>query len=163
QSGVFTAAALAVVVIADDDPLQAMGFIVPGDLRNGLSALTRDHILSLASLIREGIGSAHEHIIAELVQMTAVAQPRASRGDMVGGGLSLGLDQYRHVEEVLTVPGRPWLQQLQPLTVRGHGQRDIAAILRRRDIGGVPSVEVLGRYFWSRLGRLQLEGLAIGS
>src|SRR5215831_11102060 len=39
QSGVFTAAALTVVVIADDDPLQVMGFIVPGYLRDGLSAL----------------------------------------------------------------------------------------------------------------------------
>ena len=77
----FTAAALTVVVIANDDPLQAMRFIVPGDLRDGLSALTRDHILPLASLIREGIGGAHEHIIAELVQMTAVAQPGA-RGEM---------------------------------------------------------------------------------
>src|SRR5262249_46351642 len=67
QSGVFAAAALAVVVIANDDPLQAMHFIVPGDLPHGLSALTRNHILSLASLIREGIGGAHEHIIAELI------------------------------------------------------------------------------------------------
>ena len=39
QSGVFTAAALPVVVITNDDPLQAMGFIVPGDLRDRLSAL----------------------------------------------------------------------------------------------------------------------------
>src|SRR6266705_6030063 len=35
QSGMFTTAALAVVVIADDNPLQALGFIVSGDLRDG--------------------------------------------------------------------------------------------------------------------------------
>src|SRR5262249_11832543 len=106
-------------------------------------------------------GGAHEHIIAELIQMAAVTQPGASRGYMVGGGLPLRLDQYRHIQEVLTVPGRPRLQQLQPLTVWRHRQRDIAAIFRRRYVGGVAPVKVLGWHFWRRLRWLQLEGLAI--
>src|SRR5262245_48632710 len=55
QSSVFTAAPLTVIVITDDDPLQTIGFIVPGGLCDGLSALTRDYILPLASLTRKGI------------------------------------------------------------------------------------------------------------
>ena len=82
---------------------------------------------------------------------------------MISGGLPLGLDQHGHIQEVLAIPGQPRLQQLQPLTVRSHRQRDIAAILGRRDIRGVTFVKVLSRHFWSRLGRLQLEGLAISA
>src|SRR5262249_19802991 len=92
QRGVFAAAAFTIIGITDDHPLESMGFIVPGNLRNGLPRLTRDHIFALTGLASIGIDCAHKHIVAELVQMTTEAQPGTRWRNVVGGSLALGLD-----------------------------------------------------------------------
>ena len=117
--------------------------------------------MPVPGLAGEGVGRAHEHVVAELVEVAAVAQPRAGRRDVVGRGLALGLDQHRHVEEVLAVPRRPRLHQLQPLAVRVDLQLDAAAVLGRRDVGRVAAVEVVRRHLGRGLRRVEPERLAV--
>ena len=76
---VLAAAALAVVVVANHHPLDALGLIVPGDLRYRLSPFFRQDVQPLAGFVGEGIGGPQEYIVAELVQVSAIAQPHAGR------------------------------------------------------------------------------------
>ncbi len=161
QCGMLAAAAFAIVEIADCDPADAARLIVTGDPRKRLVALARQHVLALAGLAGEGVGRAHEHVVAELVEVAAIAQPRAGRRDVVGRGLALGLEQHGHVEKVVSVPRGPWLQALQPLALGIDLERDVADIVGRSDVSGLSAREVLRRHLRRRLGRIELERLAV--
>ena len=157
------ATAFPVVRVADDDPLDALGLVVASDRGEGLPRLSREDVLALAGLARIGVGRAHEHVVAELFEVSAVAQPGARRRDVVGRRLALGLQEHGHVLEVLAVPRGPGLHQLQPLALRIDLQHDSAAVLRRRHVGGAAAVEALRGHLGRGLRRRQLERLAVGA
>src|SRR5207244_8468579 len=116
------AATLAVIAVADSYPPGPVRLVVPGDLANRLSLLASQDVDPCPGLAVEGVGRAHEHVVAELVQMTAVTKPRPRRRDVVRRSLAPCFDQHRHVNEVFAVPRRPGLHQLQPLAVRSDRQ-----------------------------------------
>src|SRR5207245_10331373 len=91
EGGMLAARAFTVVRVADDHPLDALGLVVAGDRREGLSRLPGEDILALAGLARVGVGRAHEHVVAELVEVSAVAKPRARGREVIGRGLALAL------------------------------------------------------------------------
>ena len=70
------AAALTVVLVADHDPLQALGLELAGDRGERLAGGARQRIDALAGLAGEGVQGAEEHVVADLVEVTAEAQPR---------------------------------------------------------------------------------------
>ena len=92
QRGVLAAAAFAVVRVADDDPLHALRLVVARDRRRSSAPVspvsTFDRLAALAGV---GVDRAHEQVVAELVEVAAVAQPRAGGRDVVGRRLALGL------------------------------------------------------------------------
>ena len=48
--------------------------------------------------------------------MAPVLEPWSSSTDMICGALSLDLDQYRRIHNILAIPFLEWLQQLQTVT-----------------------------------------------
>src|SRR5215471_5756727 len=107
----FAAAAFTVIVVADRDPSNSVSLVVPSDLTDWLSLLAGQHVNASTGLTVERVCRAHEHVVAELVQMPAITQPRAGRRDVVGRRLAFGFDQHRHVYKVFVVPRRPRLHQ----------------------------------------------------
>src|SRR5882724_1967490 len=84
---VLPAGALAVVLVADDDPAQALGLELARHLREVLPLLSRDRVDAFARLTGEGIDGAQEHVVADLVEVAPDEKPRPGRRDVVGGGL----------------------------------------------------------------------------
>ena len=91
QRGVFAAAALAIVSVADRHQLTPARPAVPRDVgeRAGLTVV---HVgSSLAGVAREGVVRPDEHVSLNCLEMAAEAQPRAGRRDVVGGTSCLWL------------------------------------------------------------------------
>src|SRR5438477_7280214 len=80
QGCMFATAAFAVVLVADDDPFDAMGFVETSYLGKRLVVFARDQVASLTGHPGECVDKPHEHIVAELVEMAAIAQPWTSGG-----------------------------------------------------------------------------------
>src|SRR5439155_20794492 len=117
---VLAAAALTVALVADHDPLQALGLELAGDRGERLAGGARQRIDALAGLAGEGVQGAEERGVADLVGVTAEAQPRPGWRDVVRGGLALRLDEDRQVDEVLAVPRHERTEKLEPFAVGRH-------------------------------------------
>src|SRR5207244_708147 len=83
-------AAFAVIVVADGNPLDPMGLVVPSNLADRLSLFAGEDVDPGTGLAIEGVGRAHEHVVAELIQVAAVTQPRTGGRDVVRRGLAFG-------------------------------------------------------------------------
>src|SRR5437762_4255533 len=101
---VLAARAFTIVLVADDHPAHALGLELARDLREGLRRAPRERVDALARLAAERVHGAEEHVVADLVEVTAVAEPRPGRRYMIGRRLALRLYQNRQVDEILTVP-----------------------------------------------------------
>ncbi len=156
------AAALAVVLVADDDRSDSLRLVAAGDLRDRQSGFAGQDIGALARLGGKRIVGAQEHVVADFIQMAAELEPRSGRRNVVGRGLALGLDQERQLLEILAVPTREGLQQLQPLAGRRNVDGERVAILGRRHEALLALGEPLGRQFFA-LRRLELEFLPVGA
>jgi hypothetical protein len=88
---------------------------------------------------------------------------RAGRRNVVRGGLAAGLHENRQVEKVTTIPGGPWLQELQALAIGLDAELNLAVVLWRRDLRGVACFEISRRDLRRRFGCPKAEGLPIGS
>src|SRR5688572_20835029 len=82
EGGVLAARALAVVLVADHDPLHALAAVVLRDGGDGLRGLAGEHVLALAGLAGVGVDRPHERVLAELLEVTPVAEPGAGRRDV---------------------------------------------------------------------------------
>ena len=75
----------------------------------------------------------------------------------------MGFNQHRGIDDVFAIPGEPGLQDLNAVALGVYVQLNVAAVLGRRNIIGIPLVELFGRNLVRRLGRLQLKGIAVGA
>lgn len=76
KSGVLTRAALAVVPVANDDPLDALCLVVARNVGHGIP-LAVGNILDLVGLAVCLVDGADKHVVGDVVKVTAVFQPRA--------------------------------------------------------------------------------------
>src|SRR6266508_608260 len=160
HGGVLAARPLAVVLVADDDPAQALGLELARHLREVLPLFLRERVDPLARLAGEGVDGSPEHVVADLVDVAPEAQPRARGRDVVRGRLALGLDQDGQGVEVVAVPERERLEELDPLARGRHRHRDAIAIGGRRLVTFFTLGEALGRQLLG-LRRREPEGLAV--
>ena len=123
--------ALAVVLVADGDPAHAGVAGVAGDVGERLGG-RRAPGSGPARLAGEGVDHAEEEVAGDVLEVAAVLQPRAGGRDVVGGALALGLQQDRQLDEVLAVPRREGLQQLQAIAVGVDDDLDVAPVGWRR-------------------------------
>ncbi len=131
ESSVLTGRALTIVLITNDDPLDTLGLVLTGhvgDAAPGASEL----VLDLVDLAVLGIDSADKKVVGDVVEVTTVLEPRTSSGDVVGGALTLGLDEDGGVEDVLAVP------------LGEHGE-ELEAVRLGVDINGKVGASILGR------------------
>lgn len=62
---------------------------------------------------KEGVCSRCEHIVADVLEVTAVFVPGSGRGDVVGCAFALDFDEELHVICASGLPGREGRQELE--------------------------------------------------
>ena len=84
QSSVFTRGTLAVVVITNDDPLDALVAVGSGDLGDA-TPFAGELVLDLVGFLVGDVDGADEAVLGDVLEMTAVLEPWSTGGDVVGG------------------------------------------------------------------------------
>jgi hypothetical protein len=135
ESGVLTGRALTVVPVTDDDPADALLLVVTGSGGHGV-VLASGEVVDLVGLAVLGVDGTDQHVVGDVVKVTAVLEPGTGHGDVVGGGLAVGLEQDGEVERILAVPGVEGVKELE--TVGSGRDLDVdGAAVRRRGLVGV--------------------------
>ena len=152
------AAALAVVFAAYDDPPDAVPPVRARHLR-ARSLLAGAHVRGPADPCRvERADRAEQHVVAQVVQVAPVRQPRPRRRYVVRGALAGGLCQDGH-PPVLVRPV-PWgkrLEQLQAAARRVNVDGDRVGVGRRRGVRAARRLEPVARQVVRLAGRLEPE------
>ena len=159
ESGVLTGRTLTVVPVTDNDPADALGLVVTGNSGDG-TPLTSGEVLDLVGLTVGGVDGTDQHVVGDVVKVTTVLEPGTGHGDVISGGLALGLDEDGHVGGVLAVPSVEGREDLE--TVRGGGDSDLdGGAVGRRGLVGVLAGVVAALGETGTGGSLELEVLAI--
>ena len=125
--GVLAGRTLAIVAVADGTPAHTLGAVVLGDVGERAGRPV-ELVLALAGGPGEGVDDAEEEVAGDVLEVTAVLQPRPGRRDVVGRALALGLHQHRQGEVVGSVPRRERLEQLQAVTRRADHDLHVRAV-----------------------------------
>jgi hypothetical protein len=159
QSGVLARATFAVVPVTDNNPLDAVLLVITGNSGHGVVLAGQD-VLDLVGLAVLGVDGTDQHVVRDVVEMSAVFQPGSSHGDVVSGGLALSLDKDGKVKRILAVPSLEGLEDLQTVRSRRNSDRNSGTVLGR-SLEGVLSwvVAVSGQTGTNRL--LQHELVAV--
>ena len=86
------AAAFAIVLVTNDNPTDTAITVGLGNLRH-LAELAGVQVLNVVGLAVLSVDGTDEHVVADVLQVATVLQPRSSHGDVVSGALALGLDE----------------------------------------------------------------------
>ena len=65
----------------------------------------------------------NEHVVGDVVQVSAILEPGSGHADVVRGALAVDLDQDGDILNVLPVPLVEWSQQLQTIAGGKEGPR----------------------------------------
>jgi len=161
KSGMLARRSLAVVPVTNDDPLDALGLVVTGDSGDGVE-LTSGEVLDLVGLTVGLVDSSNKHVVGDVVQVTTVLEPGASHGDVIGGGLALGLDQDREVLGVLAIPSLEGLEELEAVGARGDLHLNRGAVGGRSLVGILTGVESsVGKTLSGRGGEQELVAILV--
>jgi hypothetical protein len=135
ESGVLTGRSLTVVPVTNDDPADALLLVVTGSGGHGI-VLAGGEVVDLVGLTVLGVDGTDQHVVGDVVKVTAVLEPGTGHGDVVGGGLAVGLEQDGEVERILAVPGVEGVKELE--TVGSGRDLDVdGGAVRRRGLVGV--------------------------
>jgi hypothetical protein len=135
ESGVLTGRALTVVPVTDDDPADALLLVVTGGGGHSV-VLAGGEVVDLVGLTVLGVDGTDQHVVGDVVKVTAVLEPGTGHGNVVGGGLAVGLEQDGKVERILAVPGVEGVKELE--AVGGGRDLDVdGGAVRRRGLVGV--------------------------
>ncbi len=96
QGCMLAGGALAVVVVADHQPAQAVLLVVARHSGHRV-ILPAQLVLDAVDAIVLNVERADEHVVGDIVQVAAVLEPGARHADVVRGALALDLDQHRQV------------------------------------------------------------------
>ena len=129
HGGMFTRAALTVVVLGHDDTGDAVRLIVLGSRRH-LFVLSVELILHMIALTVESIDGAHEQIVGDVLQMSTEAEPGPGHGDVVRCAFALGLDEQWHVDEVFAIPCGERREPLQAFGVGADHDLNVIILVR---------------------------------
>ena len=128
KSGVLSRRALTVVPVTNDNPLDTLGLVVTGDSGNS-TPLTIGVVLDLVGFLVGLVDGTNQHVVGDVVKVTTVLQPGTGHGDVVGGGLTLGLDEDGHVLGVLAIPRLERSKDLETVGGRGDIDADAGTVL----------------------------------
>ncbi|PMB63621.1 hypothetical protein BM221_010520 [Beauveria bassiana] len=122
KGSMLTRTTLAIVPITNNDPLDALLLVIAGDGGHGIP-ITCSEIFDLVGLTVGLIDGTNQHVVGDVVKMATVLQPGTSHGDVIGSGLSLGLDKNGYILGILAIPRLERLENLE--TIRGRGDLDV--------------------------------------
>lgn len=152
------------------------------------AVLARQVVLDLVHGVVLVVDRADQHVVGDVVQVTAELEPRPGGADVVRRALSLHLpkqitsvgwggsfagigcasrppppylDEDLHVLQIGAAPFVEGFQQLQPVALRVDVDREAGAVGGRVLVSVLARVEAPGRQLVP-IGRLQLELLAVG-
>ena len=178
EGSVLTGRALSVVVVTNDDPLDAPVTVVGSGLGHS-SVLASDLVLDLVRLAVLSVDSTNQAVLCkpvscssrlegeiirtgDVLEMSTVLQPRSTSRDVVSRALALGLDEDGEVGGGLAIPRLEGLEELETVRLGVNCDLDGRAVGRRRLEGVLAGVVATGRKLVTR-GILKLEGLAIST
>lgn len=144
QGGVLTRAALTIVPVTNNNPLDAAGLVVTSSSRNSI-VLASEGVLDLVGFTVLSVDSTNKHVVGDVVKMSTVLQPWASHGDVIGGGLALALDENRNIKSILSIPGSKSCQKLETVASGGDGNVDASTLLGRSLVCVTASIVALSR------------------
>lgn len=128
DSSVLTAAALTVVAVTDDNPLDTLCLV--GTSSGGNRAKLTSKLVLDAILLAVGIiDCSQEQVVGDVVDVTTELEPWASLADVIGGALAADLDKDGAVNEVLVVPSSEGMKRSKTLATFLEGNDDLGAIL----------------------------------
>ena len=108
-------------------------------------------VLALAGGAGERVDDAEEQVARDVLEVAAVLEPRPGGRDVVGGALALRLHQHDQPGEVLAVPRRERLEQLEAIARRVDHHGDAGAVRRRcRERVDTGVVATLGQHLAHR-------------
>ena len=90
QCRMLAAAALAVVLVANDNPALPLGLVLARHIGNTLVLLCQ-HVEHAVGLAVCQVDCADEHVVGDVVEVSAVLEPRPCGADVVRRALALGL------------------------------------------------------------------------
>mmetsp|Transcript_6859 Transcript_6859/g.11772 ORF Transcript_6859/g.11772 Transcript_6859/m.11772 type:complete len:328 (-) Transcript_6859:1491-2474(-) len=158
---VLSGGAFAVVLVANYRPPHPSR-LVGARHRRHVRQLARQPILHRVDLVVRSIDGADEHVVADVVEMAAVLEPRSGHADVVGRALALHLQQDGQPVKVLAVPRRKRRQELQAVALRVDMQDDRLRVGGRSLEGVLALIEAAGGQFVT-VGSLELVGLAVSA
>lgn len=159
KSGVLSGRTLTVVPVTNDNPLNTLGLVVTGDSRDS-TPLTIGDVLDLVGLTVGLVDGTNQHIVGDVVKVTTVLQPGTGHGDVVSGGLALGLDKDRDALSILAIPRLERSQDLETIGGRGDINSDTGTVTGRSLVGVLTGVVALAGETIAG-GRSKLELLAV--
>ena len=137
HGGMFATAAFAIVLVAHDDPAQALSLVVSGNFRKSLSGFATDQISAMAGLSGERVDRTEKHVVADVVEVASVAQPRPGHRDMVRRAFPLSLEEQGEVQRILSVPSAKGCEKLKSLALGGDDDFGVVLVGGRRLIAFV--------------------------
>jgi len=133
KSSVLARAALTVVAVTDNDPLEASSLVGTGSCSNR-AELASDLVLDAILLLVGVVDGSQEEVVADVVKMATEAEPLASLGDVVGSALAADLDEDGCILDVLAVPSGEGLERSKTLRALLEGNNNVLAVLGRSKI-----------------------------
>eukprot|EP00732_Lithocolla_globosa_P002290 Lithocolla_globosa_v1_NODE_1456_length_2560_cov_45.661876.p2 type:complete len:114 gc:universal NODE_1456_length_2560_cov_45.661876:2139-1798(-) len=103
QSGMFTRGTFAIVLIANHHPWDTSALVSTCHGRDSIKVFGQN-VVDRVSLIVLCVDGTNQHVVADVVKMATVLEPRASHTDVVGCALAFGLDQHWHIQHLISKP-----------------------------------------------------------
>ncbi len=146
EGGVFAGGAFAVVFVTDHDPALAAFFVVACDGGEGGFVACED-VDAVSGFVGEDVGGTETEVIADLVEVSAKFEPRAGRGDVVGGEFAFGFEDDHLVVKVFAVPRFEGFEELEAFAVGANRDDDFAAVGCGGFVAGIFGGKALGGEF----------------
>jgi hypothetical protein len=100
KSGVFSRRAFAIVVVTNDNPWDASGFVLSGNVWDTTS-FASSPVADVVHLFVLRVETSDEEVVGDVVEVTSELEPWTSSGDVVSGALAFDLDEDLSVLEVI--------------------------------------------------------------
>lgn len=122
--------ALAVVVICHNDPVLPPPLVVLGRLRDA-GIFVGEDVADAVDLFVFCIDRSDQGVVRNVLQVTAVTEPRACWCYVIRRALALDLYQDWKIDKVLPIPWGEWSEALDALRVWSYQDFYIVAVRRR--------------------------------
>jgi len=120
KSGMLSGGSFTVIPVTNNNPWDTLLLVITSSSWDG-TVFTSSEVLYLVCLSVIRVDGTDKHVVGDVVKMSTVLQPRTGHRDVISGGLALALNQNRHIQFILSIPGLERLENLKTVGGRGDG------------------------------------------